>query len=177
MCKKNVKWYLKDTKNEISLGDEMTYHQTVSFSKYPNMVFETTITHPLDEEDIKTLEESEIIEKKVIEPKNWEFYLLYWANIKGLNASEVIRNFNYTCKVNRNAALSILLKAISVYTNKGKGTHTPSKVWIYNLTNGKPAIVDVTEDTKLKDIAWFTTTEELDYALRVCAPLLNPTNK
>ena len=78
MCKKNVKWYLKDTDKTVSIGDEVTFNQSISFTKYPNMEFETSVTHPIDAEDLKILEDCDIIEKKEVEEKekSWEFYLM-----------------------------------------------------------------------------------------------------
>jgi len=171
MCKKNVKWYLKDTKNEISLGDEMTYHQTVSFSKYPNMVFETTITHPLDEEDIKTLKEVELIYEKEEKPvEEYISYLKWMAEEKNLEYTAVLQSFGFTLKLNPKAALTILLQAIS-RKNFGE-KFTTSKPWIINLGTLEPCIIDVISARFKTPIAWFPTKEDAEYALKVCEPII-----
>lgn len=172
MCKKTVKWYLKDTNKEVCLGDNVTYFQSIKIDKYPGLTFESAITHPMDEEDAQILVDSDILVAKEEKPvEDYTNYLKWLADKEGFKYSDVFSSFSLTCKINPNAALSILLKAISRKLNKNI-TVTPRKVWIINISEKKPALVDVTNDNYLKNIAWFLTKNDADYALEVCKPIL-----
>lgn len=177
MCKKDKKMVITGTNKEISLGDEITYAIKVTFKRYPDLVFESEYTYNVDEETLKSLIEEELI---TVEEKPKETYLDYlkWlADKEGFKYTDVLTHFNFTLDINPMAALSILLKAISrrfLSKNCPKGGFfgTPVKVWIFNTTIGKPAILDITKDTNLKGIAYFLNKEDLDKALELAKPIL-----
>lgn len=177
MTSKNVKWYLKDTNRQVCLGDEVTFYQSISFSRYPNTTFETTTTHPLDEEDIKSLKEAELIYEKEEKPiEEYTSYLKWLADAEGMNYTEVLKSFGLTLKMNPNAALSILLKAISRKMNEHSLT-IPRKVWLIDTTVKKPFMMDVDSANRLKNIAWFFNEKDAEYALKVCSPVINHCEK
>lgn len=168
---KNVKWYLKDTNRQVCLGDDVTFYQSISFSRYPNTTFETTTTHPLDEEDIKSLKEAELIYEKEEKPvEEYVSYLKWMAEEKNLEYAEVLKSFGFTLKINPKAALTILLQAIS-RKNFGE-KFTTSKPWIINLGTLEPCIIDVISTRFKTPIAWFPTKEDAEYALKVCEPII-----
>lgn len=172
MTNKNVKWYLKDTNRQICLGDEVTFSQSINFSRYPNTTFETTTTHPLDEEDIKALIEAEFIYEKKEKPiEEYTSYLKWLADAEGLEYTNVLSSFGVTLQVNPSAALSILLKAISRKMNK-LGNVTPRKVWLIDVTTKNLFMMDIDNDNRLKNLAWFFNKEDAEYALKVCEPII-----
>lgn len=172
MTSKNVKWYLKDTDKQICLGDEVTFYQSVKFSKYPNTTFEITTSHPLNEKDIEALKEAELIYEKEEKPiEEYTSYLKWLADAEGMNYAEVLRSFSLTLQMNPNAALSIILKAISRKMNKLVNV-TPRKVWVVDITTRKLFLMDVDNANRLKNIAWFFTQEDAEYALKVCEPII-----
>ena len=169
---KNVKWYLKDTNRQVCLGDEVTFKQSINFSRYPNTTFETTTTHPLDEEDIKALIEAELIYEKEEKPvEEYTSYLKWLADAEGLKYTDVLSSFSVTLQVNPSAALSILLKAISRKMNKLVNV-TPRKVWLIDITTKKSFMMDVDNANRLKNVAWFFNKEDAEYALKVCGPVI-----
>lgn len=171
MTSKNVKWYLKDTNRQVCLGDEVTFKQSINFSRYPNTTFETTTTHPLDEEDIKTLIEAEFIYEKEEKPiEEYTVYLKWLAEKRSLEYSTVLQSFGFTLKLNPKAALVMLLQAISL-KNFGNA-FTTSKPWVINLGTLEPCIVDIVGIRFKTPLAWFPTKEDAEYALKVCEPII-----
>ena len=168
---KNVKWYLKDTNRQVCLGDEVTFKQSINFSRYPNTTFETTTTHPLDEEDIKTFKEAELIYEKEEKPiEEYTIYLKWLAEKKSLEYSAVLQSFSFTLKLNPKAALVMLLQAISL-KNFGNEFTTP-KPWIINLGTLEPCLIDIVDIRFKTPLAWFPTKEDAEYALKVCEPII-----
>lgn len=168
---KNVKWYLKDTNRQICIGDEVTFYQSISFSRYPNTTFETTTTHPLDEEDIKTLKEAELIyEKEEKSVEEYTTYLKWLAEKENLEYSAVLQSFSFTLRLNPKAALTMLLQAISLKNFGDK--FTTSKPWVINLGTLEPCIVDIVGMKFKTQLAWFPTKEDAEYALKVCSPII-----
>lgn len=171
MTSKNIKWYLKDTNRQVCLGDEVTFKQSINFSRYPNTTFETTTTHPLDEEDIKTLIEAEFIYEKEEKPiEEYTVYLKWLAEKRSLEYSVVLQSFGFTLKLNPKAALVMLLQAISL-KNFGDAL-TTSKPWVINLGTLEPCIVDIVGIRFKTPLAWFPTKEDAEYALKVCEPII-----
>ena len=172
MCKKNVNYYLTDSNKQIKVNDEVNYHQTVTFTKYPDMVFETSVTHPLDEEDIEALVEAEILEAKEVKPlEDYTSFLKWLANIEHKDYAKVINAFSLLMDINPRAALSMVMKAISkkLYYNDCEALR---KVWIYDLAHNKPLMVDVENTTHLKVMAYFKTKEDVDKAIKICEPII-----
>ena len=168
---KNVKWYLKDTNRQVCLGDEVTFKQSINFSRYPNTTFETTTTHPLDEEDIKTFKEAELIYEKEEKPiEEYTTYLKWLAEKKSLEYSAVLQSFSFTLKLNPKAALVMLLQAISL-KNFGNEFTTP-KPWVINLGTLEPCLIDIVDIRFKTPLAWFPTKEDAEYALKVCEPII-----
>lgn len=168
---KNVKWYLKDTNRQVCLGDEVTFKQSINFSRYPNTTFETTTTHPLDEEDIKALIEAEFIYEKEEKPiEEYTTYLKWLAEKKKLEYATVLQSFSFTLKLNPKAALVMLLQAISL-KNFGDAL-TTSKPWIISLGTLEPCIIDIVGIRFKTPLAWFPTKEDAEYALKVCEPII-----
>lgn len=171
MTSKNVKWYLKDTNRQICLGDEVTFKQSIIFSRYPNTTFETTTTHPLDEEDIKALIEADFIYEKEEKPiEEYTTYLKWMAEKEHLDYTSVLQSFGLTLRLNPKAALVTLLQAISL---KNFGNEfTTSKPWVVNLGTLEPCLVDIVDIRLKTPLAWFPTKEDAEYALKVCEPII-----
>lgn len=168
---KNVKWYLKDTNRQVCLGDEVTFKQSINFSRYPNTTFETTATHPLDEEDIKAFIEAGLIYGKEEKPiEEYTIYLKWLAEKRSLEYSAVLQSFSFTLKLNPKAALVMLLQAISLKNFGDK--FTTSKPWVINLATLEPCLVDIVDMRFKTLIAWFPTKEDAEYALKVCEPII-----
>lgn len=168
---KNVKWYLKDTNRQVCLGDEVTFYQSINFSRYPNTTFETTTTHPLDEEDIKALKEAELIYEKEERPiEEYTIYLKWLAEKRSIEYSAVLQSFGFTLKLNPKAALVMLLQAISL-KNFGNEFTTP-KPWVINMGTLEPYLIDIVGIRFKTPLAWFPTKEDAEYALKVCEPII-----
>jgi hypothetical protein len=174
--------YIKSTNKEVCLGDEVTYTVRIKFSKYPELVLENDISATIDKEIMNSLIEAEVVEKREAKTKekNYNYYLKWLADKQGYKYEDVLKHFNFTLDLNPTTALSMLLKTISkemlnnCYSMPCVNGYVsrPNKVWIFNTTIGKSAIIDVTKDTNLKGIAYFLTKEDLDKALEVCKPIL-----
>lgn len=174
MNEKNVKWYLADTEKEICIGDAATITKIIEFSKYPDLTASFTITRPIEEEDIKSLKKEDLITEKEEKPvEDYCVYLKWLADVEGMPATDVYKAFSTTLQINRNAALSILLKAISrKFRKKTVLEYIPAKVWLINTDTMKPFITDVYDPKFLDTRAWFSSKEDADYAIKVCNPII-----
>lgn len=166
--KKNVKWYLKDTNKEVCLGDKVTINQSITFSRYPDTQFTTTTTQPLDEEDIKSLKEAFIIQEV---KEDYLDYIKWITRLLDIPYTKMMDSLTITRKISPNAALSLLLKIISIKIN-GSTLTNKSKVWLINISDKTSYIADVMDKSKLANLAWFKSKEDADYALEVCKPIL-----
>lgn len=172
MCKMNKKMYITGTDKEICLGDEVTYSLKVAFKKHPSLVFESEYTCNIDEKTLNDLVEEKFLTAKEDKPiEDYTTYLKWMAETKGYKSADVLSAFSVTLQLNPNAALSMLLKAISTKLYKGK-TAIPRKVWMINIVTKEIFITDVKNPARLKNIAWFVTEEDAEYALKVCKPIL-----
>jgi len=172
--KKTKEWYLKGTPCKVNVGDKFTWSQEITFEKYPDTVLKTTIDDVIDMESLQTLVEADILEEKVVTHTTYLDYLKTFAERKNVEYADLVAIIGSLMQVDPTAALIIVLKAISmVHLDHYKSYSVPQKVWIYNTTTCKPAILDVTDEVLLDNVAYFITKTALMDALDLCKPILS----
>ena len=67
MSKKDFKWFIKDTTQELSLGDAINVKQVVTFPKWKDFKFEEESTITLTKEYLESLEKEGYVYKKEVE--------------------------------------------------------------------------------------------------------------
>lgn len=173
MCKTNKKMYLRGTDKEICIGDEVTVSVKLFFKKYPSITHGFVYKGTVTEDTVKQLIENKIVyikEDKLVEA--YTTYLEWLADEEGMPIAEIFSAFSCILQVNPNAALSMLLKAISRKMN-AKMTDSPRKAWLINNVTHKPYVSDIIDSSILSNVAWFITKEDAEYALKVCKPIIN----
>jgi len=173
MSEKNFKWFIKDTTQELSIGDVINVKQVVTFPKWKDFKFEEESTVTLTKEYLESLEKDGYVCKKEVENiPDYTVYIKKMAKSAGKDYIDVITSFGMMQQVNPLSALSIVLKSISNELNSEE-LFIPCKFWVFDTITRSPKLLDYTKDMVLDNIAWFKSKEDIDYAMKVCKPLIN----
>lgn len=173
MNKKDFKWFVKDTTQELSLGDVINVKQVVTFPKWKDLKLEEELVITLTKEDLESLEKDGYVYKKEVETiPDYTVYIKKMAKIADKDYKDIIVSFGIIQQVNPLLALSLVLKSISNELNS-KEVFNPCKFWVFDTITGSPKLLDYTKDMMLNNIAWFKSKEDIDYAMKVCKPLID----
>lgn len=165
--------YLQGTDKEICIGDEFVVSVKLAFKKYPSLTHGFVCKDSVTEDVVKQLIKHDVVYIKEDKPvEAYSVYLEWLADKERMARDKIFRAFSCTLQVNPNAALSMLLKAISRKMNAER-TSYPKKAWLINNVTHKSYISDILDTNVFKNVAWFMTKEDAEYALKVCKPIIN----
>lgn len=177
--------YLKDSKEEVKLGDII-----VLIEKSPSCNAGYTVLVKVTKETLPELLEKGIIEKKcydnvkkntpkskkdIVIPTDLEYYINKIAVKMNWNIRKVYKYLNTLNNIMPAAPFTIVLREIAIELDKKYKNHIENshEIWVISLSDGKIHKLDKTYIKNYRNFAAFRTEEDAKFAYSIVKEIID----